>query len=148
LSRLKTMIAVVLVVIVAVAAIGILSSKPAEEQADTPEQETVTGEETLEQKPKPAVTRASKIPSDAVKQTPDTDQHPPVLHSFLWEDPVPVPGGVNTAGAEDSPFVSPDDHKFYFFFTPDVSVPAEKQLLDGVTSIWVSEKVGGEAQVH
>jgi len=144
LSKLKTIITVVFVVIVAIAAIGILSSKPAEEPEETPE-ETPTVEETPKQEePEPVVTRTSKIPSDTVKQTPDTDQYPPVLHSFLWEDPVPVPGGVNTAGAEDSPFVSPDDQRFYFFFTPDVRVPVEKQLIDGMTGIWVSEKVDGE----
>jgi hypothetical protein len=143
LSKFKTIIAVVL--IITIMAIGILSSKPAEELEETPEQETSTGGETPEQEePEPAVTRASKIPSDAVKQTPDTDQYPPVLHSFLWEDTVPVPGGVNTAGAEDSPFVSPDDQSFYFFFTPDVKVPVEKQLIDGMTGIWVSKKVDGE----
>jgi len=145
LSKLKTMVAVVLVVIVAVAAIGILSSKPAEEPEEAPEQETPAAEETSErEEPEPDVTRASKIPSDAVKQTPGTDHHPSKLHSFLWMDPVPVPGSVNTAGAEDSPFVSPDDQRLYFFFTPDVSVPVEKQLIDGVTGIWVSEKVDGE----
>ncbi len=143
-SKFKTIIIVVFVVI-AVAVIGILSSKPVEELGETPEQETPTGEETKKQEEtEPAVTRVSKIPSDAVKQNHDTDQHPPVLHSFLWEDPVPVPGGVNTAGAEDSPFVSPDDQRLYFFFTPDVRVTAEKQLLDGVTGIWVSEKLDGD----
>jgi len=145
LSKLKTIVAVVLVVIVAVAAIGILSSEPAEEPEGTPEQETPAVEETPEQEePESDVTRASKIPADAVKQSPDTDQYPPMLHSFLWDDPVPVPGGVNTAGAEDSPFVSPDDQRLYFFFTPDVSVPVEKQLIDGLTGIWFSEKVDGE----
>ena len=47
-------------------------------------------------------------------------------------------GPVNTAGAEDSPFVTPDGQTLYFFFTPDVRVPAEQQLLDGVTGIWVT----------
>jgi hypothetical protein len=145
LSKLKTIITVVLVVIVAVAVIGILSSKPVEEPEETPEVETSTGEETEEQEePEPAVTRASKIPGDAVKQTPEMDQHPPVLHNFLWEDPVPLQGGINSAGAEDSPFISPDGESFYFFFTPDVRVPVEKQLIDGVTGIWVSRKAAGE----
>jgi len=30
----------------------------------------------------------------------------------------------------------------YFFFTPDVRIPAEKQVLDQVTGIYQSEKVG------
>lgn len=59
-------------------------------------------------------------------------------------------GGINPAGVEDSPFVSPDGNSFYFFFTPDMSKPAEAQLTDGVTGIWVSRKengVWGEAKL-
>jgi hypothetical protein len=55
---------------------------------------------------------------------------------------VTMTGPVNTAGAEDSPFISLDGNDFYFFFTPDVSIPAEKQLLDGVTGIWVAHRNG------
>lgn len=73
--------------------------------------------------------------------SPQTDAHPPLL-SFNdeYEDPVPIPGFVNTAGMEDSPFIMPDGNTLYFFFTPDAHVPAEKQLLDGVTGIYVSHK--------
>jgi hypothetical protein len=87
--------------------------------------------------------RSDVIPSDAVKRTPETDNFKPVLHLDGWQDPVPMPGPVNTAGAEDSPFITPDGARFFFFFTPDVRVPAEKQLLDKVTGIWWSQKVNG-----
>jgi hypothetical protein len=50
---------------------------------------------------------------------------------------------VNTAGAEDSPFVSMDGHTFLFFFTPDVDVPAGEQASDGVSGIWTSTLIGG-----
>ena len=85
--------------------------------------------------------RSDTIPADAVKGTPATDNFKPVLHLDDWEDPVPMTGPINTAGAEDSPFITPDGNRF-FFFTPDVRVPAEKQLLDKVTGIWWSRKVG------
>jgi len=49
---------------------------------------------------------------------------------------------VNTAGAEDSPFILTDDKTLYFFFTPDVRVTPEQQLLDEVTGIWVSHDIG------
>lgn len=75
--------------------------------------------------------------------TPETDVLPPVLESAEWEAPVPMPGLVNTAGGEDSPFITPDGQHFYFFFTPDVRIPAEKQLLDHVTGIWTTAKVDG-----
>ena len=88
-------------------------------------------------------TRAAAIPADAVKVTPATDLLPPVLDSTDFEPPVPMPGPVNTAGAEDSPFITPDGDTFYFFFTPDVRVPAEKQLLDHVTGIWWTHRVNG-----
>ncbi|MBU2561441.1 MAG: hypothetical protein KKD17_04020 [Nanoarchaeota archaeon] len=89
--------------------------------------------------------RESRIPADAVKMTPDTDLNLPVLHSDEFEKPVPF-APVNTAGAEDSPFMPADRDEFYFFFTPDVRVPVEKQILDGVTGIWVSKKQDGTWQ--
>jgi len=91
----------------------------------------------------PTDTRYSKIPQEAVKMGPGGDPHPPVLHSDLFSEPVPLPGPVNTAGAEDSPFILPDGNTLYFFFTPDVTVPPEKQLLDNVTGIWVSKRTAG-----
>ena len=91
----------------------------------------------------PDVARADTLPADISKRGPDTDQHPPMLHSDEFQSPVPMPGPVNTAGAEDSPFILPDGNTMYFFFTPDVRVLPEKQLLDDVTGVWVSRKVGG-----
>jgi hypothetical protein len=88
----------------------------------------------------PDVDRLTKLPDDIEKQTPETDDHPPVLHSSDYENPVPLASGINTSGAEDSPFVLPDGNTMYFFFTPDVRIPAEKQLLDSVTGIWISKK--------
>lgn len=88
--------------------------------------------------------RSDTIPEDVVKGTLSNDNFKPVLHLGDWLDPVPMPGRVNTAGAEDSPFITPDGNRFFFFFTPDVRVPAEKQLLDKVTGIWWCEKAGDE----
>lgn len=90
--------------------------------------------------------RQAKIPAEAVKVTPLTDKNPPKSLSVDFRDPVPVKGEINTAGAEDSPFVLPDGNTLYFFFTPDVRVPAEKQIIDGVTGIYVSKKVNGKWQ--
>jgi len=56
---------------------------------------------------------------------------------------MPLGPAINTAGAEDSPFITPDGDTLYFWFTPDVSVPANKQLFDGVTGIWVSRRTRG-----
>lgn len=87
--------------------------------------------------------RLDSIPSTAVKMTPASDSHRPVMHSPLWKQPVQMPGPVNTAGAEDSPFITPNGTWFFFFFTPDVTVPVEKQLVDGVTGIWWTRLVDG-----
>ncbi len=91
----------------------------------------------------PDISREDKIPQDAVKVTPETDVHPPILHSDEFEDPVPMPGPINTAGGEDSPYILPGGDQFYFFFTPDVSIPPEKQVIDDVTGIYVSHKNNG-----
>jgi hypothetical protein len=88
----------------------------------------------------PAKTRESVIPEDATKMTPEADVLPPILHSAEWMTPIPLSSAINMAGGEDSPFVMPDGNTLHFFFTPNVSVPAEKQLLDGVTGIWISRK--------
>ena len=90
------------------------------------------------------VERVSQIPINAVKMSPESDPHPPQLYTDDFEQPIPLPGGVNTAGAEDSPFITADGRTLYFFFTPDVNVPVEEQILDGVTGIYMSKKVGGE----
>jgi hypothetical protein len=89
-----------------------------------------------------AASRPNAIPADAVKQLPEDDPFAPVLHVEAWEPPVPLPAPVNTAGAEDSPFISPDGGTLVFFFTPDASIPAERQLHDGVTGLYISTRSG------
>jgi hypothetical protein len=86
--------------------------------------------------------RDSMIPDDIEKITPEMDLNPPKSISPEYYDPIPVPGLVNTPGGEDSGFIMPDGETLYFFFTPDVRIPAEKQVLDQVTGIYQSEKVG------
>lgn len=86
--------------------------------------------------PAPA-SRAAAIPAESQKQRPETDVYPPRMRSAEWTDPIPLPGPVNTAGAEDSPFIAPDG-RLYFWFTPSTSLPAEIQLIDGVSGIYVS----------
>jgi len=87
-------------------------------------------------------TRDSLIPPDAMKQTPETDQHPPVLHLAGWAKPVPMPAPISSAGAEDSAYMSPDGSTLFFFFTPDVRLAPEKQLAAGATGIYYSTKLG------
>lgn len=150
LSRLKTIGIIAVVLVLGFVALGLLSGGEEpdiidQDDVETPEntdQEEVT-EPDEEEEPEPTVNRYDYIPDTQEKMTSEQDNHPPKLHSFLWEDPVIMEGGINTAGAEDSPFISPDDSSFYFFFTPDVQAPVQDQLVDGVTGIWVSRKVDG-----
>jgi len=92
--------------------------------------------------------RYAAIPADAAKQLPADDQYPPILHSGEFEEPIPLPAPVNTAGAEDSAFFPVCDPEyesqtFYVFFTPDVRIPVEKQVIDGVTGIYRAELANG-----
>jgi len=123
LSKLHVLLLVVCIV-VALIVVAVLSRQPT-------------------QNTQPPPTRESAIPTGAVKMAPETDELPPVLHSDEWMQPVPLSLAINTAGGEDSPFVMPDGNTLYFFFTPNVTVPVEKQLLDGVTGIYVSKKQNG-----
>jgi hypothetical protein len=91
--------------------------------------------------PTPAPGRLESIPSDAVKGTPETDLYPPKSEAAEYTDPLPLPFPVNTAGGEDSGFIMPDGKTLYVFFTPDVRVPVEKQVLDGVTGIYIFHKL-------
>lgn len=86
--------------------------------------------------------RDSLIPPDAMKQTPETDRHPPVLHLAGWAKPVPMPAPISSAGAEDSAYMSPDGSTLFFFFTPDVRLSPEKQLGQGATGIYYSTRMG------
>jgi hypothetical protein len=85
----------------------------------------------------------AKATQELTKIQPEQDQYPPQLHSPLYENPVPMPGPVNTAGAEDSPFILPCGCDFYFVFVPDVRIPPEKQLIDGASGIYRTKKVNG-----
>ena len=93
--------------------------------------------------PTPVPDRESLIPASQVKITSETDIYPLVSLSIEYEDPVPLPYPVNTAGAEDSAFITPDGNTLYVWFTPDVSKPPEKQVVDGVTGIYVFYKGAG-----
>ena len=91
-------------------------------------------------------TRAEAIPSGAIKWTPQMDPHPPVLEpafSKYFYAPEPLGPPITTAGAEDSPFITPDGNNLYFFFTPDMNIPVTQQILDNVTGIYWSQKVSG-----
>ncbi len=92
------------------------------------------------------IDRESKIPPGQEKITPETDLYPPILHSDEYEEPVPMPYPINTAGAEDSGFIMPDGKTFYIWFTPDPNAPLGEQLDDGVTGIYVAKRVNGEWQ--
>ncbi|MEW5869430.1 MAG: hypothetical protein AB1894_09150 [Chloroflexota bacterium] len=86
--------------------------------------------------------RLASIPAGAVKVAPAEDRWQPLIAPG-WSRPQPLGAPINTAGAEDSPFILPDGQTLYFFFTPDLHIPAEKQLFDGVTGIWAARRSGG-----
>ena len=95
---------------------------------------------TLSTSATPTPDRESLIPPAPGKITPAEDVYPPQSVTSEYEDPIPLPYPVNTAGGEDSPFIVPDGNTLYLWFTPDVNKPAEEQLTDGVTGIYVFHK--------
>ncbi len=71
---------------------------------------------------------------------PATDPAAPVLHfPAEWHTPEPLPGPVNTAGAEDAFFFPADDETTaYFYFTPSFLIDHGQQVLvpeEGVYSV-------------
>ena len=90
--------------------------------------------------PTPVPDRESLIPPNPMKISPETDTYLPRSVTDEYADPVPLPYPVNTAGAEDSAFIMPDGNTLYVWFTPNVSTPVEKQVIDGVTGIYVFHK--------
>ena len=85
-------------------------------QTPAPTPEPTPGEPTPSEEPVTeieVIDRESKIPPDQEKMTPEMDLLPPILHSDEYQDPVPMPYPINTAGAEDSGFVMPDGNTFY-----------------------------------
>jgi hypothetical protein len=87
--------------------------------------------------------RESLIPVSQIKILPEMDIYPLKSETGEYEDPVPLTYPVNTAGGEDSAFITPDGNTLYVWFTPDVSKPAEGQVADGVTGIYVFHKNDG-----
>ena len=87
--------------------------------------------------------RESLIPESQVKITGDLDVYPVTSETNEYDDPVPLPYPVNTAGAEDSAFIMPDGKALYVWFTPDVNTPIEEQVTDGVTGIYVYQQENG-----
>ena len=95
------------------------------------------------------ITRADSIPAGTVKMTPENDPSPPQLNpefSDYWYDPVPLEGPINTAGAEDSAFITPDGLNFYFWFKGDVTMTVYEEVDDPASGIYWSKKVDGEWQ--
>jgi hypothetical protein len=121
----------------------LLACEPASDDAASPAAaatDTPVGTPTIDVPTIEVGDRLASIPPGATKVAPETDVFPTVLQLAGWSQPVPVPGPVTSAGAEDSPFIAPDGSEIYFFFTPDPNIPPEKQLLDTVTGIWTSRR--------
>ncbi len=94
--------------------------------------------------PSAPLERESLIPPEQVKINPETDIYPPRSVTAEYTNPIPLPYPINTTGAEDSAFIMPDGNTLYVWFTPNVKTPVEKQVIDGVTGIYVFHREGGE----
>jgi hypothetical protein len=94
-------------------------------------------------------TRFESIPINMLKMVPANDTAPPQLkasYKNYWKDPVPLEGSINTAGAEDSPFITPDGNTLYFWFNGDEMKDVQEQVKDSNTGIYCSNKIAGTWQ--
>lgn len=88
----------------------------------------------------PQVSRADSL-AGFQKFDPANDSWPP-LAAEGWTQPVPLAGPINTAGVEDSPFLSSDGEWFFFVFIPNPNTTPQEQLLDGFSGIWAARRAG------
>jgi hypothetical protein len=88
------------------------------------------------------ISRYEDITTAKVTQTEDI--HPPIVHNDAWEPPIPIAGAVNSAGLEDSPFITSDGTTLFFFYTPSAERAAQEQVKDGVTGIYRADWKNGE----
>jgi len=95
-----------------------------------------------EQQPTQTPNRFALITAD--KMIPARDDHPPILHHDGWYQPEPINNQINSAGLEDSAFITPDGTMLFFFFTPNADISAAEQVNDGVTGICLSENHAGK----
>lgn len=106
------------------------------------------------------LSRAGAVPAGHVKIDPADDPRPPLLNPAFryhpidnpggeWTDPVPLDGPINTAGAEDSPFIADDDdNTVYFWFSPLIGIDPVLQILWPEEGVWsVSRSWSGSAWV-
>jgi hypothetical protein len=108
----------IIVAIAAIALVGFISIQP--ETIEENEEEVFAQEEPGEEQEEIIIpSRESKIHSDVIKITPETDKHPPITISSEYHQPVPLPYPINTKGAEDSAYMLPSGETLYFWFTPD-----------------------------
>lgn len=73
----------------------------------------------------------------------EADLYPPIVHSESYAQAKPISGAVNSAGLEDSPFITPDGKTLFFFYTPNPDTPAVEQLENGITGIYRSRSLDG-----
>ncbi len=89
------------------------------------------------------------IPAEGVIIDPVSDPHPPLIALELqdqWHTPVPLGAPVNSAGAEDSAFITLDGNTLYFWFTPNPAWDVQKQAHDPYTGIYWAHRVNGDWQ--
>lgn len=84
--------------------------------------------------------RLNSIPQDILKETPESDDHSPILHSNEYEKPIPL-DIISTAGAEDSPFIPANREELYFVFIKDVREDVHIQIRDIVNGIWKAKYI-------
>jgi hypothetical protein len=93
--------------------------------------------------------REDTVPATSIKMTLGNDPAPPQLapaFKNLYCDPAPLNGPINTAGGEDSAFITPDGNTLYFWFNGDQTKNEHEQAQEPLTGIYQSQKAAGNWQ--
>jgi len=89
--------------------------------------------------------RYDAIPADQWKRNQSSDPYQPIILSPEWGNLNNLSMyPLNSAGAEDSPYISPDGKSFYFYYKANMSQSVYEEILEPTSGIYMSNWIESE----